>query len=130
MLAASFVVLGPPRPKPRAKVTRFGNYLPKEYSAWQSVVRDEASVVFAELADRGTPWRADAPAYAVGCRFFLARADGGDIDNLLGGVMDSLNKFAWPDDRRVVRVLRLEKALDRARPRVEVELHALDRGIA
>ncbi len=120
----TFLVPGVPVPKKRPRVTSRGTFMPEHYTAWKELVRDEAAVVFAELADRGTPWDAEARAYAIGCRFFLSHSNGGDIDSLLGGVMDALNRFAFPDDRLVLDVLHLAKRVDKARPRVEVELRA------
>ena len=122
MTSVTFIVFGPPLPKPRPRVTRRGTFMPAAYTAWRERVRDEAGVVFAELEDRGTPWDADAPSYAVGCSFYLAHGNAGDVDNLLGGVLDALNKFAWPDDRLVSDVFRLVRRVDALEPRVEVEL--------
>lgn len=125
LCTASFVVLGVPKPKPRAKVTRFGNFLPAAYTEWRERVKDEAGVVFAELADRGEPWDATGSAYEVRCRFFVERMDRGDLDNLIGGLLDALNRFAWADDRLVVEV-RGTKQLDKEQPRMEVEIRTVE----
>lgn len=121
----SFVVLGTPVSKPRPRVTARGTFMPVHYIAWRSRVADEASAAFAEHEERGGPWDAHGTGYGVRCRFYVERANGGDADGLAGGVLDALNKLAFADDRLVAE-LRVSKRIDKARPRVEVELWGPD----
>jgi len=117
----TFVVPGIPVPKQRPRVTRRGTFMPAHYVAWKECCRDEAAVVFAEFACRGTPWDAQATAYAMTVRAYLPHSNGGDADSLGGAVMDALNKFAFPDDRFVAD-LRVLRFVDKVNPRLEVEL--------
>lgn len=96
--------------------------MPEAYTAWREHVQDEASVAFTQAPW----WSASHDSYAVGCRFYLVRADRGDLDNLLGGVLDALNAFAWKDDRLVTGILFLEKHVEPSTPRVEVALAMSD----
>ena len=122
---ASFIVEGPPKSKPRPRVTSRGTFMPSDYIRWRETVKDAAAVAFAELEERGEPWDARGAHYGVRARFFVERTTSGDADGLVGSVMDALNKMAWADDRLVVD-LRVSKRIDKARPRVEVEIRSVD----
>lgn len=49
----------------------------------------------------------------------------GDLGNRLKVLEDALNGFAWHDDEQVARI-HMERHLDRAEPRVEVEVQSLE----
>jgi Holliday junction resolvase RusA-like endonuclease len=112
----SFVLLGSPVPKARARVMKGYSYTPKP-------TRDaEAAVRTAALAHRAG-WKSERPIRLV-CRFFRGDARGCDIDNLTKLVQDALNHVTYRDDKQIV-VLSVLKAIDRARPRTEVEIEEL-----
>lgn len=118
----SFVVEGQPVPCARARVTRRGNFLPARVSGYERLVRD---VALAAALDHPGGWEARADRYAITLRFFRADARRVDFDNLAKSVTDPLNKLLYPDDSHIKRAL-ITVDVDRARPRVEVELEALE----
>ena len=98
----TFRVPGNPRPKPRAKVTKRGNFLPAAYLEWRDAVADEAAVACLAAQNDGRPWRVDAEAYALRCVFHMPDRRCKDLDNATGGVMDALTRAGlWPDDHLV-----------------------------
>ena len=109
-----------PVPKERVRVVRGGSYTPKR-------VRDyERSVRLAAMAYAPKGWDKTGPMQLT-VRMFTRRAyvDSGiaigDVDNLAKSVLDAMNGVAYGDDSQVVD-LQATKAVDRARPRVEVEV--------
>lgn len=52
---------------------------------------------------------------------FHFRNDRSDIDNALKSVLDSMTGILWDDDRQIV-YLEAHKSVDRANPRVEIEI--------
>jgi len=52
----------------------------------------------------------------------------GDLSNRLKVLEDSLNGFAWVDDKQVAEI-RMVRDLDRERPRVEVEVLPVEPGL-
>ena len=51
----------------------------------------------------------------------------GDVDNHLKAIFDALNGVCYVDDAQIVRAV-VEKHTDKARPRVEIELGAIEIG--
>lgn len=120
MTRIAFAIAGRPIGKARPRVTRRGAFMPPAYVAWCARIREEALVACAELADRGEPWDATAPAYRVRVVATFGGAVHGDVDNLGGSVLDALNGLLWADDKLVVD-LRASKAEGPDGLRVEVE---------
>ena len=58
--------------------------------------------------------------FALEISFFL-KDNKKDIDGLLKGLLDSLNKILWEDDRQIVE-LRVFKKVDKERPRTELRI--------
>lgn len=123
MTRLHFIVDGHAIPKKRPRVTRRGTFMPTEYVEWKERIAEEAAVACAELADRGEPWPADAPAFRLVVKCAFPGAVHGDTDGLVGSVMDALNGLVWKDDKLVVdqRGIKFQ-----GEPRCEVEVTALD----
>ena len=77
--------------KARPRVTRRGTYNEPKYTAWKN---DVAKVGASKLE------RLDGDVDLV-CRFTFANKVHGDLDNLVGGIMDALNGIAYKDDKQV-----------------------------
>jgi Holliday junction resolvase RusA-like endonuclease len=98
----TFRVAGVPIPKPRARITRRGNFVPVPYTKWRHAIIDEAHAACLAAQDIGNVWRCDAEAYAVRCVFHMADRRRKDVDNLAGSVLDALTLAnLWPDDHLV-----------------------------
>jgi crossover junction endodeoxyribonuclease RusA len=118
MTAYSFVVLGPPQPKQRARKGK-GNrhYTPAETVRYESAVRAIGSL-------RRPPWwRADGEYHLYVVAYFADRRPR-DIDNVVKAMSDALNKVAFDDDNQVVKVS-AEKRVDPSSPRTEVTVQWL-----
>lgn len=111
-------------PKARPRVTRRGTFMPAQYVEWRARIAEEALVACAELADRGEPWPADAPAYCVRVHCAFPGGVHGDVDGLAGTVLDACNGLLWADDK-LVTDLRTSKAEGEPSLRVEVEALAV-----
>lgn len=91
-------------------------YTPKETVAYETRVR-----TLAQLAVNQARW-APKPAarFRVLLRVFRTHEGRGpDLDNVLKGILDSLNGIAWRDDA-LVREVGMVLVQDRERPRAEV----------
>lgn len=117
----AFTVEGPPIPCARARVTRFGSYLPERSRAYQEHVKMTAMLAAYQLKQA---WNARAKTYGIELRFFKANHGRADFDNLAKSVTDALTKLLYPDDSAIVRAL-ITVEVDRGRPRAEVELEVL-----
>lgn len=110
-----FTVPGAPVPKARARVVNGHAFTPARTRAYEKHVQDCAREALSRVA-----WKLDAPAYAL--RVVVHRAaKRGDLDNFIKACSDALNGLAWVDDARVTE-LSGRMAVDRANPRVEVEI--------
>lgn len=78
-------------PKARPRVTRNGAYMPTKYTRYK---RELALIARHYLT------KLDGDVELV-CRFTFENKVHGDLDNLVGGVMDSLNGLAYHDDKQV-----------------------------
>ena len=117
-LAIHFTVYGKPQPKQRARLGKHGHwYTPTSTVAFETQVRNAA---FITLATKGIrQGYGDDVCLTVACYFPDARRR--DADNVLKAVQDALNGFVYVDDSQVVSAT-VTKAIDRERPRTEVEV--------
>lgn len=113
----AFVVEGDPVPKARSRVMKGYSFTPKRTRDAEALVAAHARAAGARPHPR--------PVHVV-ARFHRATARRCDLDNLLKTVLDGLNRVAFADDDQVVLVV-ASKAIDRVRPRTEVELHEVTR---
>ena len=123
MTEIRFVVLGNPVPKarPRGTVDRDGNthyYTPRRTKHWEAQVRDAA-----RAAMQGRP----PLSGSVAVELWIWRGDKrkADADNIEKGCSDACNGVVWDDDDQVLDMHRY-KRLDRANPRVEMRVWALE----
>lgn len=76
--------------------------------------------IYTMLAVNKCHWRSTSnETYSVVMRAFVGNSRTIDVDNIAKGALDGLKTIAFPDDRQVVD-LRVVKALDATRPRLEV----------
>lgn len=114
-----FCVLGPPRPKARARACSNGKHVtPQKTRDYERLVGSIAGI------QRPRQWRLDG-TYRVEVRAYFGNARCRDVDNVAKSVLDGLNRVLWHDDRQVVRVVS-EKHIDRLRPRIEVWVELIE----
>lgn len=85
-------------PKARPVVSQRGTYMPGRY---QQCISDIYTLMCSAVAQRKPAWVMDG-TYGVNLWILVARANSGDVDNLLGTVMDAGCGVLWQDDRQVV----------------------------
>jgi Holliday junction resolvase RusA-like endonuclease len=113
-----FVVPGKPQPKQRARRGNCGTwYTPKETAVFETHVR-LAALVEMTAQGIGKGWTGPV-TLTVHCYYPNARRY--DADNVLKSVSDSINRFVYEDDSQIVSAT-VTKAVDRERPRTEVEV--------
>jgi Holliday junction resolvase RusA-like endonuclease len=116
--ALRFVVPGKPQPKQRARRGRAGFwYTPQETAVFETLVRNAA---FIEMATKGIGKGWTGPV-TLTVRCYYPNARRYDADNVLKAVSDSINRFVYEDDSQIVSAT-VTKAVDRERPRTEVEV--------
>jgi Holliday junction resolvase RusA-like endonuclease len=93
--SVAFTVLGPPRPKERARVTIHGAFTPRRTQEYERAIQALGSL------HCGQAWRLDG-SYRLGVVFVFATHRRRDVDNCLKAVLDGLNGVAWRDDSQVV----------------------------
>jgi len=108
----SFVVLGEPIPKARARVTAHGTYTPQRVKEWEEAV----GWTYRQL--RGMMFHGSVQ---VVMRFYRKSRRRVDLSNLVKCVEDGLNGVAWGDDSQI-KHLEAEVRQDGDNPRVEVEI--------
>ena len=125
----TFTVEGRPVPKQRAKLgrTRSGRsvaYYPERgtnskrlsYPEYKEVVQAEA------LKKLGAKWSGpDDAYYKLYVMAHVKSAGSGDVDNILGTIMDALQGIIWLNDSQVLSAWP-EKVLGARKPRVLVEV--------
>ena len=117
MTPLRFTVEGKPQPKQRARRGKGGRwYTPPETRQYQRAVAWAATVA----ASAHPRWSLHG-SFELHVRMFMPDRRRRDADNVVKAISDSLNGVAFTDDAQVVRVV-ADKALDRERPRVEVEV--------
>jgi Holliday junction resolvase RusA-like endonuclease len=80
---------------------------------------------YVQLAVNRAQWTATpGETFAVTLRVFVGDLRTIDVDNCAKSLLDAMKRVAFPDDRQVVE-LHVYKALDRERPRVEVEVRRI-----
>lgn len=120
-----FVVEGNPIPKARPRVVlrpgrKAAAYTPNQTKAWERDIEWVARGVM----DGDEPL---AGPLAVELAFYRGNEIGCDVDNLAKAVLDALNGVCYGDDAQVDE-MHLYRAVDRDRPRVEVEIWQLEDG--
>ena len=99
----SFRVPGLAIGKRGLKVTRRGAFMPTRYRDYQREVKACAIEAFGLYLEAGGRWDVEAPM-VLDCTFVFTDRRKRDLDNLLGGVMDSLLSVAYRDDSQVVEM--------------------------
>lgn len=115
----TFTIPGPPKSKARPRVTSRGTFMPSDYTAWKKHV-----AACAMGAHGVRDWDAHAQAFRVSVDFYMPTRRGLDVDNLVGGVLDGLNKVLWKDDAAVCELGRVRRLHDKDNPRAEVRVEA------
>lgn len=126
-----FIVPGDPQPKQRARRgrTRDGSehwYTPDATSNYRDLVRMHALAALQRKAVRGDRWpdvRSLTPRFAGSLCIFVA-TDTGDGDNFEKSLYDALQGVLFRNDKQV-RAGRWSIAIDRANPRIEVEIQVI-----
>lgn len=119
----SFRVPGLAIGKRGLKVTRRGAFMPARYREYQREVKACAIEAFGLHLEAGGRWDVEAPM-VLDCTFVFADHRRRDLDNLLGGVMDSLLSVAYRDDSQVVEMAARKFVLG-TEPSVSVRLRLL-----
>ena len=118
MTTLTFMVDGKPQPKQRARRGPRGNwYTPAATVAFETKVRNAA---FIEMATRGIMRGWTGPV-TMSVAIYYPNARRFDGDNVLKAVQDSIRDFVYDDDSQIVKAT-VTKAVDRERPRTEVEV--------
>jgi Holliday junction resolvase RusA-like endonuclease len=112
--SVAFTVLGPPRPKERARVTARGTFTPRRTREYERAIADQGAW------HCGAAWALDG-AYRVLVTFVFANHRRRDVDNCLKCVLDGLNGIAWDDDCQVVTATCSKRVGDVERTEVLVE---------
>ena len=84
------------RAKPRPIKGRWSMYMPKTYTAWCDLIRQQA---IEQLRSQG--WYLQETGAVIIKAHFLQRKWRADIDQLLGAIMDALQGAAFTDDCQV-----------------------------
>lgn len=124
-MTIEIMVVGRPISQPRPRVTIRGTFMPSAYRDYRQEVAENAMVMAHELEDRGTPWDARRRAYALRAHFYMPDARPSDIDKLVATQLDALVKAGILEDDRYVTELSCRREIDRAKPRVELEVRTL-----
>lgn len=95
-------------PKARPRVTENGTYNPKRYTSSKKNVAlmvTQRLTLHREAIGRtlGMAWP-KGNSYGIDLSVFLHSPTGGDVDGLVGNVMDACEGLLWMNDRQVVRV--------------------------
>ena len=98
---------------PRPRVGKYGVYNPKSYTEYKDILSTMAKMAMAG----SQPLEGDLTLSVVFGRKTRRRAD---IDNLLKGVMDALNKIVYLDDSQITSLQ--AKKITAATPYIEVEV--------
>ena len=116
----SFIVPGPPQPKERPRKGRGGRfYTPDATRSYERALRLYA---LAAVRKSGWPMATRAPV-VVTLRVFFPDKRRRDLDNAVK-CLDGANGVIWYDDAQIEE-LHVYRAVDRARPRLEVTVEIL-----
>lgn len=130
MEQVSFIVMGQPVPKARARTVRKGgrtwSFTPKKVVVWEKVIKGEAAKHFEE------PFEGPVALELV---FYMRRPKSRrkdafvvttpDLDNLEKAFLDGLNEVVYNDDKQVVAKSAVKRYVVTGEPRVEVKVTAL-----
>ncbi len=112
-----FIVLGPPVPKERPRVSGRGR-TPDRTRAYERHVG--ICALAARQALRET-WPVDGCLYAIELRIFEAPRQRGDVDNYLKSILDGCQGVLYGNDRRI-KSASVTVDVDRDTPRAEVRI--------
>jgi Holliday junction resolvase RusA-like endonuclease len=119
----AFTVEGNPLPMPRPRTVTGRDGRMRTITATRKSGAREHKDRLAFAARRAGVAPRPGPVRMV-MRFYRSSEQPCDLDNLAKTVLDALNGIAFHDDRQVA-VLDLRKAVDRQRPRTEVEVSVI-----
>lgn len=115
VIMVSFVVIGPPQPKERARMGAGGRWFtPERTRFYERAVKHRAQLAVPKS------WPLDA-RYVLTVRMHFADARRRDADNVIKAVSDALNGVCFADDSQVVETHAF-KHIDRDNPRTEVQI--------
>jgi Holliday junction resolvase RusA-like endonuclease len=124
MERVAFYWKGTPIPKKRPRVTRYSTHMPQNYLNYKD---DVSTCYFEAQLKREIPKKMFLLPIRIEIYFWMPipkssskrvrkATEGrwctkltGDMDNLIGGVMDALNNVAWADDSQIVSVTASKK---------------------
>lgn len=135
-MKATFVIPGQPKGKARPRVTKRGTFTPKSTVEYECYVRTCYQQQCPDVYFGENAIKVSAVAYVTPLKQ-LKKADKQacldnkthpsskpDADNILKGIMDALNEFAFADDRYIYAVNIVKRFS--AEPRVEVTIATED----
>lgn len=115
----SFVVLGEPMSKARARVVNGHAFTPER----TRVAEAQVQAAFLASPQRYVP-SAEA-GYRVDAKFHAATRQRRDVDNMLKLILDALNKYAWADDTQVLEIHARKDLVALGDERTEVTIYSL-----
>lgn len=111
----------PGRPVPYVRTTQRQKFVDRSYHRYQ-----EFKNHVAWLGKLATKEQLNGPV-AIEIDFYMTGKGRGDLDNLIKGVLDSLNKICFADDSQIVEIkARKWRVLDKDDQRVEVKIWPID----
>ena len=124
MKPLAFSAIGQPVPKQRPRVTRRHGrtftYTPARTRQYEKHVAFCAATSLALWRKEHGRWDMDA-GFCVTLRVVMGDERRRDLDNCGKSILDALNGILWADDSQV-QELNVKRELDRACPRVEVDV--------
>jgi Holliday junction resolvase RusA-like endonuclease len=99
-----FKLHGNPVPAARPKVSRFGTYYPKTYRAFRTAMELVVRKMFAGREPMVGPLQVVLDIFVKKPKTSKLVYPIGDCDNYAKAYLDSLNGYAWVDDRQIVHL--------------------------
>lgn len=121
--SVAFTVLGPPRPKERARVTPRGTFTPRRTREYERAIAEVGSL------HCGRAWALDG-RYRVRATFVFGSHRRRDVDNCVKCVLDGLNGIAWHDDAQVVGLTCSKRVEVDGQERTEIRIERVERSEA
>ncbi len=119
MTPITFKLSGAIVPKARARVTRHGTFMPKNYQQWKSAAIVDLRLQFAALGQA-------EPLEGVGVNILLSgkHSRRGDLDNISGSILDALVQGGILRNDNLICVLALSIRLNygKAEPMTQISI--------